>query len=438
MQKCVVIIDDYEKFSSLYAASLEVYLNVNVLKFNKYSDAVEFLTDNFADVVISRSRISNENVDKKLLKFLRKKNQNTFLYIVGKSELDIYSAKNLNKNFEIPSLIKSVAKDLCITPQQMAALNVGEYFPFKVKDIVSNLALVCDIFINNGTDFNVILSKDSHFSGDVANILKHQQIDTIYVNSKDRLNFINSQLIYFQELFAEDAVSLSDEFSITNKAYKLIRQNIMEMNISPEIILTTEKCIDTIQSIVKKIKTLDELYEVVKDSSDLIFTQTIMLCFICNHLIENIEWGTNEQKIKLTFVSFFHNITLQPSTLLINDNQRLQAANLTPQDRKEVLNHALNAAKIVDKFKRNIPLGVDTIIKQHHGSRDGVGFNAFPQSISPLAIIFLVADEWVAAILRAQQKNLTITKKELMNIVKNKYKALSFEKVIEAFEKIKI
>lgn len=438
MQKSVVIIDDYEKFSSLYATSLEVYLNVSVSKFNKYSDAVEFLKDNFADVVISRSKISNENVDKKLHTFLRKKNQNTFLYIVGKSELDIYSAKNLNKNFEIPSLIKSVAKDLCITPQHMAALNVGEYFPFAVKDIVSNLALVCDIFINNGTDFNVILSKDSHFSGDVANILKHQQIDTIYVNSKDRLNFINSQLIYFQELFAEDAVSLSDEFAITNKAYKLIRQNTLEMNISAEVVLTTEKCIDTIQSIVKKIKTLDELFEVVKDSSDLIFTQTIMLCFICNHLIENIEWGTNEQKIKLTFVSFFHNITLPPSTLLINDNQRLQAANLTPQDRKEVLNHALNAAKIVDKYKRNIPLGVDTIIKQHHGSRDGVGFNAFPQSISPLAIIFLVADEWVTAILRAQQKNLTITKGDLMNIVKNKYKTLSFEKVIEAFKKIKI
>lgn len=437
-KKNIIVIDDHIKSSELYSSSLEVYLNANVTLFSSPEHARLFLDTNKVDAIITRSRIGNLNSDTIFYERIRSNKKKVFLYVLGKSKLSIHAAKIFKNNFEIPNLIKSIAKDLEVTPKSMASLELGEYYPFKTKNIIKNLCLVCNIFIKKDQEFSKLLSADNYFSPDVLSILNNQDCDTVYVKASQRLSFINSQLMFFQELLAEDELSVKDEFMLTNMAYKLIKSSVLEMNISPEIILTTERCIDTIQSIVQKIPDLNNLYETLKDSDDLDFNQTIILCFICNHLIENIEWGTNEQKIKLTFVSFFHNITLPSSYILINSNEALDRMNITKEEMKKVLKHALDSAKVVSKFKSKIPLGVDTIIKQHHGSLDGYGFNSFPQSISPLAIIFLVADEWVTHILKSQKNNYNITKHELMSIVKSKYKTLSFEKVIKAFEKINI
>lgn len=437
-KKIIVVVDDHLKSSELYSSSLEVYLNVSVVLFNSIDQTKSFLENNIVDGIITRPKIGNLSSDKIIYERIKNVNKPIFLYVLGKSKLNIHEAKIFKYDFEISNLIRCIAVDLGVTPQSMASLEFDEYYPFNIKNIIKNLYLACDTFIKKEDVFIKLLSKNSSFSSEVFDILKNQGSDQVYVKAKDRLKFINSQLIHFQELLAEDKLSIEDEFILTNSAYKLIKRNVHEMNISTEVIITTEKCINIVQSIVKKIPSLEALYGTLRDSEDIDFNQMVTLCFICNHLIDNIEWGTSEQKVKLTFVSFFHNITLSSEHVLINDNESLNKMSKNKEEQIRVLSHALDAAKIVSRFKKIIPLGVDTIIKQHHGSVSGKGFNSFPQSISPLAIIFLVADEWVSNILRAQQNNHEITKNELMNNVKHKYKTLSFEKVINAFEKMVI
>ena len=83
-----------------------------------------------------------------------------------------------------------------------------------------------------------------------------------------------------------------------------------------------------------------------------------------------------------------------------------------------------------------IPLGVDAIIKQHHGSRSGVGFSQSPQSISPLALVFLIADEWVTNLMISEKNNYHLSHEVLLTIVKNKYRSLSFQKIIKSLEKL--
>lgn len=438
--KTIVAIDNHEKTSNLYISSLEVYLDVKVLKFENYNDAKEYLNLNsdHIDVIIARSNINDMKIDKMVYSHIKKNNLNTFFYVLGPSKLNIHEVKIFKNNVEISNLIKNIASDLSISPEYMASLEVNDFYEFKFDNIMKDIVLVCDIYIKNNDEYTKVLSKESKLTKDVFSVLKNQNHNSIYVRSEKRLQFINSQLIFYQELFNEDEVSLKDEIFISNGAYKLIRNNILEMNISNEVITTTEKCISTIQSIVGKYSKLNDLFEGLESSNDMNFKQSILLAFMCNHLVDVIDWGTHEQKVKLTFVAFFHNITLNPEQILINNTEKLKNSSLSAESKKEILNHALNSARIVNDFKKVIPFGVDTIIKQHHGSVDGIGFNSFPQSISPLAIVFLVADEWVTHMLIAEQQNRKVNKEELMNIVKNKYRSLSFERVIEAFSKINI
>lgn len=438
--KKILVIDNHERISNLYISSFEVCLNVKVLKFQNYHESKEYLNScsDQIDVIIARSTIEEMNVDKMVYSQIKKNNVDTLLYVLGDSKLSIYDAKIFNDEVKIPSLIRSLAHDLSISPQHMASLDIGDFYEFKIDYIITDTVLICDLYVKNDEEYSLFLSKNDKLTVEVFSILRNQGHNSIYVRSEKRLKFINSQLIFCQELFSEDKMSLRDEIFISNSAYKLIRNSIMDMNISNEVITTTEKCIATIQSIVGQHSKLNSLFEELGSSKDVNFKQTILLAFICNHLIDVIEWGTHEQKVKLTFVAFFHNITLDSKHILINNSERLKRSNLSAKSKKEVLDHALNSARIVNHFKKVIPFGVDTIIKQHHGSVDGIGFNSFPQSISPLAIVFLVADEWVTNMLIADQQERKVNKDELMNIVRSKYKSLSFERVIEAFSKIKI
>ena len=72
------------------------------------------------------------------------------------------------------------------------------------------------------------------------------------------------------------------------------------------------------------------------------------------------------------------------------------------------MNHALDAAQMVINYP-SIPLGAEVLIKQHHGSTTGRGFvDRVSPSISPLAAVFITAEEFVKEILDRQGKKIDV------------------------------
>ena len=433
----ILIVDNHTKTSMLYASTFEVYLGANVVEQKDIDEAKNYLESFEPDIIVVRSRIEERKVDKVIADIIQKKNLKSQLYVIGTSDLSVHEAQVFSKDVEMNKLVYNLAKDLGVTAEDMANADVGMFYPFKLSNLVPGITLITSIYLKDeDNNFNVFMEKENKLHKEIFNILKLQKVDEVFVEAKDRLKFINSQIIFLSEYLAEDELSLKDRVFIANKAYKTVRESALRMQISPEVVSMTETCIHTMQTIVDQIPKLSQLMKTIEESSDANFNQSLLTSFICNHIIDNIEWGTQEHKVKLTFVSFFHNITLGPEFILINSNERLAQYNMSSKDRDKIMKHALQAAKIVSQYKSMIPMGVDTIIKQHHGSRDGIGFSPSPQSISPLALIFLVADEWITNILWAEDKGVRTEKNQLLNIVRNKYKTLSYEKIIAALEKI--
>ncbi len=433
----ILIIDDHPKTAALYASTLEIYIGAEVIEKIDIDEALDYLESFEPDAIIVRAKIGERKTDKIIFDLIQKKNLKSKLFVFGSGELNMHQATLFPKEIEVKNVIATIAKELKITAKEMAQLDVGKFYPFKFSSLVAGLTLVCDIYIKNQQgDHTLFLPKENKLHNEIFNLLKLQNIHEIYVLATDRLKFMNSQLVYLVEFLAEDELNLKDRIFIANHAYKNVRDMALRMQISPEVVAMTETCIETIQSIVSKMPKLSELMQNISDASDKNFKQTLLISFICNHIISNIEWGTNEHKVKLTFVAFFHNITLDSNFVLINTQEKLDQANIPIKEKEYISKHALRSAKIVTLYKKIIPMGVDTIIKQHHGSRNGIGFSAAPQSISPLALIFLVADEWVTTIMSAEETGTIVSKDQLINIVRNKYKTLSFEKIINALEKI--
>jgi hypothetical protein len=433
----VLIVDYYPKTSQLYTLSLEAYVGASVVEMSDVAQAIDFIKDFLPPVIITRGMFEQRDVGQKLYSVLVENNIKSSLIVIGKSALSYQEATLLEEEVDVKVVIKQVASILGVTAKDMAARDVGEYYPFKLKSLFPKLGLVCDLFLrSNEGEYKVFLKKGNVLFQEMMTFLEFQNQTELYVKAPERLKFTNSIMMHLSDFMAQDELTVQESVVLSNQAFLMVRESAQKLQITPEIIMMTETNINTMMSIVSRVPKLNQLMESITTSTDDNFKQSLLISYICNHIIDNIEWGTQEQKVKLTFVSFFHNIILPAEHILINSDERLEDAKLDDKAKARVLNHPLLAAKIVDRYKSGIPLGVDAIIKQHHGSRSGTGFAQSPQSISPLALVFLIADEWVTNIMISERQNYHLTQENLLNILKNKYRSLPFQKIITAMEKL--
>jgi hypothetical protein len=152
-----------------------------------------------------------------------------------------------------------------------------------------------------------------------------------------------------------------------------------------------------------------------------------------------MEWGTSEQKVKLAFVCFFSNIFLdEENYLLVHSDNDIESLDCSVADKAQINNHAINAAKLLSKYYINLPFGIDTIVKQHHGNRYGIGFQQSPSSVSPLALVYIISDAWVSVILNSEKIGRPLSDGQALSVVKNKYKGMMFQEITDALDLLNI
>jgi hypothetical protein len=437
----ILILDNDDHLGKLYTASLEAYIGASVIALTDIDKAAEYIFNHNPDLIITRSPIEQRDIGFKFSLLIQKKQLDSKLIIIGKTKLTSEEAVIFDESVEVPEIIRKSAEILGITAKEMAERDVGKFYPIKTNLLAPNLVLVCPVYrrVKDSDEYALFLKKESKLHPEIITILKDENEDFIYIESGDRLKFVNSLTVFLSEMLADDHLSLQDSILFANQGYTVIREATSKISIPPEVVQLTENNIDTMSSIVKRIPKLNELMEMTTNNVNDMFRHSLLVSFIATHVINEMEWGTQEQKIKIIFVSFFHDIALSDdSYVLIHSDEELNLLDL-PEDQKiNIQRHAINAATMISKFHSKLPFGVDTIIKQHHGARDGVGFSSYPQSISPLALIFMVAEEWVHMYLKSEQQNIKLERHQILQKLRLKYKGFSYDPIFKALENLVI
>ena len=138
-------------------------------------------------------------------------------------------------------------------------------------------------------------------------------------------------------------------------------------------------------------------------------------------------------KAKLSYVAYFHNISLKNEDFMkIKTMEELKAADLQKSEDEMILNHAHLSASIVEKFPM-VPEGVGTIIKEHHGAKNGVGF---PESLSicitPLSMMFLVVEDFVDEFLKVSEKPTKDDFERIFTKLNTRYTKLTYAQALNA------
>lgn len=451
-----ILISDNEVINSLYEVNLRAYVATNVTIKRSLDDAMKLLehAPNTDVVICFRELNSEDNAIERFQEFLNINELTIPVIVLGEPNTPINNSIIIKNKYDIKALLQSMAKILQITAKQMADLQVPKYFPIPIKLLSELKRSHCDIFFRRQKDdfefeYFVIVEKDEPIEENLGKYTK-DGVEHLYIDADERLMFINkTSSLVIGELERDDLTD-SERVEVTQQGMGMVAQDFFESEeISETVASISRACIESIQMTIKEVPKFKNLLQMlVENEAEYCYKHSVITTFIASSIIDNISWGSEEQKSKVSFAIFFHDIFLVPIYRkypdAISEEDLLFRAEVSDEDKNTVLAHAKLAGEMVSTFPR-LPMGADTIIIQHHGMTNGQGFAVnFKDDISPLAKIIIVAEEITTNVLMNLEEKedgtkakISFNKAVLVEALNEKFRANSYRKIVDAFQEIK-
>ncbi len=441
----IILIEPNKEMQDVYTANLSTYTGANVILRQGSEEAIQLLEIlPSIDLVITHAKLEDSKIIEKIHEFLKNKNLAIPILAIGLKENSSEGIIQLPEKITCKELVNSAAKILGITAKDLREMIVPEYLPAPLRYFYQFDKSCCDVFIRIKKQKNEYQFIKRFHIGATIDRSKVEQYEEegmkyFFIGSKDRLKLTNHFTdIVLKKLERED-LSQNERIEAESEVYELVQDKILEIGVSPETLEVAEIGIKSMTKGIEKSKEQNSklsgyLKSVLADKTSYAYKHCYLISIICHSILENIEWANPEHIEKLCFVSFFHDIPITDEKLLrIHNNEEMEKANLSDDEEMKVYSHAFDAAKLLGKSDK-IPLDADKVIIQHHGDLNGRGFSeVFSDRLMPLAIIFMIAEEFAHVMLNAGEKHFNA--KDFIQQLRIKYEKESFKKITLALEK---
>lgn len=274
------------------------------------------------------------------------------------------------------SELKSLFKSIEIKEQGHISIPVDSLIHFKI--------LPFDLFVKIGED-KFIKRIPAHEEIDAATFegFQHKGINELYFERQHNRDFSVMLINNMINKVEKDYASIDEKLTATNEVYLTTHQIVGKLGFKPKMVEVCDSVLNQIsEDVIKGKDNFSKFLEQLRTKTNLSFRYRLMelTSFIGTQMIEATEEPSRRREMikKLIFSSLFCDITLRNNDL-IHVRRPDQMMKLSLAEQKEVNEHALRASELVNKYQ-TAPLEASLIIKQHHGSLNGVGI---PQDISP-------------------------------------------------------
>ena len=443
----ILLVEPNESVGDLIYQNLVREFGAKVTNLKLASEAVELLTKKeYFDLIVVRNN-SLETVDHPVeqiaglvLNAIYDQSLKTPLIVIGEFEHTYKKYAMVSDRLRIEELNRLVLKALNLKKEDFVHMKLPDYVPFPIKYFYLMTVSPCDVYIRlvkkSGDEYVKRLHFGDNFTKDDLHKYEDLGLTDFFILKEERELFMNGLLT--QSLKTLRAPHTIDEALVmTGDSFVISSDLIKSLGISTTCVAMVEQTVQQIRTqIVKSDKLGALLKKLMDDQLSYSYRRSYLICLISYTLLPKMEWGSAEQQVslmeKISMVSFFHDIYLEDEKLLkVMDNDSLKKANLTPRERDAVLNHANKAALLAQSYPR-LPQGVDLIIKQHHGVSNGVGFPEFlTTSISPMAVFFIVVEDFVTCVLEHSELDNFNT---IVKYLKQKYQLPTYRKIVTEIE----
>ena len=441
MSRIALLIEGNQKIESFYMLNLTTWVGLESVTKRRAEYAIKLLEENpaAADLIICRSKIDKEESGQVIIDYLKSKNLQIPVLILGGGKTPEGAFAHIPNSLDLKSVIRNCAKALGITAQDMASKIVPDFFPIPIQYFSHIKRSVCDVFAPDFDDESKYvkrINKLEEYTAEFITDMISEGVSYLYINKLDRLDFVNNVTSELISMLESTELNENEQINAAEKSVELLMNKLKTLGITDETIALARKNLESIKGNVKKAPQLAKLIDkLLNNKTSYLFKHTQVLTFVALHIIRNIDWGTPEQEEKIAFICFFHDIALETDEQgMIKSNAELKKANFNTKEKQLVEKHAQIAAELVSKFP-HVPMGADQIIRQHHGQLNGLGYSEhYGNNISPMAIVFIIAEEFTRIILAREFG--PFDRAEMIQELRTEFATARFQKTIDLLESI--
>ncbi len=436
----VLIVSDNDILNQLYVTNMEVYLAANVTIVPSTSEGVALLSQNSYKIVVTMNMINGQDSAQDMFQHILTLKEKPKLIIIGSPQKEFEDVIVVPNSYSLKVLIRSCADILGITAKSMMNKEMSKYYPIENQFLLKLKEIPCSLYLKlKDGEFSVI-GKRGDKVRETINQFEKEGIKILYVNALDRLYVINliseSILDFLENTEGLDSSEKGDLVKTSQNFVGAIFNHSPETN--TEMMNIANACTRLMAEIVNDSPNLLKLLSVLNSQKDgYLYVHSILAAFISNHIARRVSWGGNSHIEKINFVLFFHDIILAPLYQKYPDlkyeEDLIYSDRLSDKEKETVLNHARLSAEVVITFKRS-PIGADLLIKQHHGSINGIGFAVeYKDDISPISKIILISETFIEEYFKALEEmpKTPVDIKKIIASLHEKFKRPTYRKIID-------
>ena len=436
----ILLLEDDQALSTILRLNLTKTLGSDVLLKNSSTDAIallELLGD--LNMIITREVIASDPIALNLRKYIEVNNLDIPLLVFGKNVSSFENSVEVSSTQDWKDIIISagtlLGKTINIENQETTnyvAVDINYFLN------ITSSSMGCDVYIRvkKGDEFQYIkrLHSTDHFQRDDIAKYIATGLKEFFISKEHYPDFVNYVTTQLSQKLDDKNISGSERIQLNSESFEVTLDRISNLDIDPFTMDLVDESIKSMQSSIKESSALGAfLSQLNTHKLSYAYSHCYFTCLILHQIIKQFNWGTDVIKEKITYLAYFHDISLKDDKLLkIHSTEEIKKNQLTKEEVDLVLNHAALSADILEKFS-NVPFDVGVIIREHHGVKTGKGFAETRSiSISPLAMMFIVVEDFATSFLEISG---TPTNAQLENILNNLaavYTKVTYAQTVEA------
>jgi len=445
----IVLIENNQRVIDILKQELEQYFNAKVISavdFDSFINAVE--TNKDIKLIISRNVISNDSildfpVASQVLNHVYDKSLGIPVIVLGDIDNVGVEFEQLPERFRLEELNRLVIKSLKISQDELKYLKLPDHIGVPIRNFYMMDKTSIDIYIKvtktEGDQYIKRVHANDSIDKSVIKKYEDMKVRELFVKKEDHLELLNELIVKSIQKIIKVREEKKDSLSISAETFEISANLLETVGIGKHSVVLSKA---TIQSMIETISDAPELHAMMTDlmskKGSYSYKRSYLICLYSFEVIPHMGWGSGDQLSshfeKICWVSFFHDIVLRDEELIkIASPSELKATGLDDKDLELVTQHANKASTIVQSFPKT-PQGIDVIIRQHHGVSNGVGFvDRFNIAISPMAILFIVIEHFVARVMELSEEELK-NREELKRItieLESIFSTSSFKRVLQ-------
>jgi hypothetical protein len=406
----VILMHENKTLRDLLALNLQTFAGAEVIVRENAIEAMALL-DILPQIqlIVSSKQIGKEETIKELALYLRDRQMSTPLIVMGKMDPALApEAVVIEDPMNWEMALSKVSTLLGVTIESLSKKVRPDYIAIDALYFYEIDHTPCDVYIKikkSVGEFHYVkrLHAGDNFNGETIERYLEGGLKQFHIPKETHTDFVTYVSNILVAKLERDDLPIEMQITATAAGFSLAHQEISRLGLSSSTIQLAEAVIG---SMIKTIERSPEvgplLTRILNGTNKYVYQLSHMTSALALEILKAKKIDTEINREKMVYASFFCDLALidRDDWCRINTFQELDQAGLKEGQWEKVFGHALDGAIFVRKY-RELPLGVDTIIKEHHGATHGKGFSVTSFSdIDPLSRIYFICEQVARSLLK--------------------------------------